>query len=233
MKEPQICFECREMFGDMAVASRIFNDWLKRLDPRFGVNSIVITNVDFRSTPSVENILFIRLRVKASAFPHEQIVELRGGAVAMLVHLRCSDEGRIYTVLVKQPRIATGNLEFVEIPAGMIDGGSFLGAAAREIEEELGMKFTEFELENITLPASRERGVSLSPGLLDETCMFYRVERSVTRAELDELQGKTYGLQEEGEHVTLLIVPREDVPLYTSDAKTLLACYFYSRGWGS
>jgi len=41
-------------------------------------------------------------------------------------------------LLTLQPRIAAGSLAFPELPAGMVDDGTFSGAAAKEIEEELG-----------------------------------------------------------------------------------------------
>jgi ADP-sugar diphosphatase len=43
-----------------------------------------------------------------------------------------------YVVLTVQPRIPAGSLMFQEIPAGMVDDGTFKGAAAQEMEEELG-----------------------------------------------------------------------------------------------
>jgi 8-oxo-dGTP pyrophosphatase MutT (NUDIX family) len=49
-----------------------------------------------------------------------------------------------------QPRIAAASLGFAEIPAGMLDGNSFKGTAAREIEEEAGLKVEESDLVNMT-----------------------------------------------------------------------------------
>lgn len=45
-------------------------------------------------------------------------------------------------ILTVQPRIPAGCLAFPELPAGMVDdSGTFSGAAAKEIKEELGMSF--------------------------------------------------------------------------------------------
>lgn len=43
-----------------------------------------------------------------------------------------------YVLLTLQPRIAAASLSFPELPAGMVDSGTFTGAAAKEIQEELG-----------------------------------------------------------------------------------------------
>lgn len=37
-----------------------------------------------------------------------------------------------------QPRVPAGTLAMPELPAGMVDDGTFAGAAAKEIKEELG-----------------------------------------------------------------------------------------------
>jgi len=227
-----ISYSCELSHGEMAVESRVFKNWLSRINPLFGVTSITVTVVDFHSTPSTKSVLFIRLKVKTSTSPREQIVELRGGAAAMLVNLIC--EGVTYTVLVQQARIATGDFGFLEVPAGMIDHDSFAGAAAREIEEELGLVFDSSELVNITGPRKNEDvGLYLSPGLLDESCMFFLAERHVTRDELSKLQGSICGVAGEGEHITLVIIPLNDLPAITQDAKTILAWALYHKHKGN
>lgn len=56
-----------------------------------------------------------------------------------------------YVLLTVQPRIPTGSLGFVELPAGMIDGDSnFAGVAAREMDEELGLVINQAELTCLT-----------------------------------------------------------------------------------
>jgi ADP-sugar diphosphatase len=81
-------------------------------------------------------------------------VFLRGPSVAMLVLLVPDDaapgsaaeaaERRV--VLTVQPRVPAGSLAFVELPAGMVDGGSFAGTAAREMREELDLVLPEDQL---------------------------------------------------------------------------------------
>jgi ADP-sugar diphosphatase len=215
----------------IATESIIFQNWFNKLDPEFELKEVTITQVDFKgkgTTPA--DVLFVRLRARTSKSPHEQHVELRGGTSAMLVNLTCTDDGSIHTVLTCQSRVPAGDFRYIEIPAGMVDGGSFLGAAAREIEEELGIRFNPSELTDLTetLPKG-QNGLHLSPGLLDEQCKIFLAERNVTRRELDAMKGRKTGVLGEGEFIQLLIVPIKDLCQYTSDAKSILAYFLYKE----
>jgi ADP-sugar diphosphatase len=212
-----------DQFVQFALESRIFKDWTSHLDHSFGVSEIHIQAVDFRGRPSAENVMFIRMRVKATTAPHMQIVELRGGTSGMFVILEC--DGVEYVVLVVQPRLPTGHMYLVELPAGMIDGGTFGGAAAKEIKEELDMTFAESEMFDLTFNAI---SIFLSPGLLDERMKIFLVRRHVTKAELDAMQGKLTGLRNEGETIKLKIVPLAELLKHTRDAKALAAFALYS-----
>jgi len=53
-------------------------------------------------------------------------------------------------VLTVQPRVPAGSLEFVELPAGMMDDSSFTGAAAKEIQEECGIEIPADRLLDLT-----------------------------------------------------------------------------------
>lgn len=209
-------------YAEAARESRIFKQWLASLDPRFAVSEVLIHAVDCRGEVCPENVMFVRMRVRAANASFEQIVELRGGTSVMLVVLCC--QGIEYTVLVRQARLATGCWDLAEIPAGMIDGGSFGGAAARELDEELGLVFSERELTDLTCG----EGVYLSPGLLDEQARFYLAQREVTPAELAALRGKATGVAGEGESITLEVILLKDLVHRTRDGKALIAWALYN-----
>lgn len=150
------------------------------------------------------------------------------------------EEEERYVLLTVQPRIAAGSLEFVELPAGMVDEegeGNFVGTAAREIKEELGMEIAAeglvclSELAGETGVSSagedgRElpRGVYPSPGGCDEFIPIYMHERRVPRAQLAEWEGKLTGLREDGEKITLKLVKMKDLwRVGARDAKALAA----------
>ena len=151
---------------------------------------------------------------------------LRGASVGMMVILQPDDLGEgseeeKYVILTVQPRIAAGSLQFLELPAGMVDDGTFKGAAAKEIEEELGLEILEDELTNLTeLTISQKReklsenlptGIFPSAGGCDEYIPIFLHEKRVPREQLKEWTGKLTGLREEGEKITLKLVKLEDL----------------------
>ena len=218
----------------LALASRIFKEWQKNLDPRFKVKGIVFQSVDFTGGGPAEKreIRFIKFKAEVEDEKGNRIpgvVFARGGAVAILVVLHCKGEEE-YTVLVTQPRFASGSFEFPEIPAGVIDhGGSFAGNAARELEEEVGLKIQENELMDMTelMYGNKWRGIFSSPGVSDEFIRIFLCQKYISREDLKNMEGKRTGLREEGERITLRVIPLKSLPHETPDAKSITAYALY------
>jgi len=190
---------------------------------------------------------FLKLTSTVSNSAGEKLpgaVFLRGPSVAMLVLLvpddTPADTAEKYALLTVQPRVAAGSLGFVEIPAGMVDeAGQFAGAAAKEIKEELGLEISESELTCLSELAGpgpstggtdhggeEELAAAMfpSPGACDESIRIYLHERRVPRAELDSWTGRLTGLREDGEKITLKLVPTENLWREGArDGKTLAA----------
>ncbi|KAG8406607.1 hypothetical protein J3458_020950 [Metarhizium acridum] len=161
-------------------------------------------------------------KLPASAF-------LRGPSVAMLVMLIpddvAPDSDERYVVLTVQPRVPAGSLSFVELPAGMVDdAGSFKGAAAKEIEEELGITIHENDLVCLNDLAAEAAGQNKdddeehlptamfpSAGGCDEHITIFSCERRIPRSQLSEWNGRLTGLRSEGEKITLKLVPMKDL----------------------
>ncbi|KAL1865865.1 hypothetical protein Daus18300_006977 [Diaporthe australafricana] len=219
------------------------------------------------------NIGFLKLSANVSTVDGNSrlpgVIFLRGPAVAMLVVLIPDDVpptdadalDEAYVLLTVQPRIPTGSLGFVELPAGMIDGDSnFAGVAAKEIEEELGMVIKQTELTCLTdkvgeirqaRKARREEATAAagsgrspdptsaenipfamypSAGGCDEYIKIFSHERRVPRSTLQEWEGKYGGLRDEGEMITLKVVPLEDLWLEGAmDSKALAAVALYRK----
>jgi ADP-sugar diphosphatase len=77
----------------------------------------------------------------------------------MLLRPRDARDER-WVVMTEQPRLCTGSLSFMEIPAGMLDDtGEFIGGAAMGIREETGIQIWEMELIDMTALALNESQV--------------------------------------------------------------------------
>lgn len=205
-----------------------------------------------------KRIGFLKLTADVSNADHKQlpgVIFLRGPAVAMLVVLIPDDapsDDEAYVLLTVQPRIATGSLGFVELPAGMMDGSSnFAGAAAQEIKEELGLTIAESELVCLTdrvaeIRESRRGGGGAasitdlretlpyamypSAGGCDEHIKIMLHERRESREQLKNYQGKATGLREAGEMITLKMVPLKDLWIEGGmDSKALAAVTLYQQ----
>lgn len=142
---------------------------------------------------------------------------------------KCDNER--YVLLTSQPRIAAGSLQFLELPAGMVDDKTFNGAAANEIDEELGLKIPADDLINMStlaIPAGGEedmpRAMFPSAGGCDEYIQLFLYEKKVPRKDLKEWTGKFTGLRDQGEKITLKLVKLEDLWWEGArDAKALAA----------
>ncbi|OTA62597.1 hypothetical protein K449DRAFT_433490 [Hypoxylon sp. EC38] len=204
-------------------------------DP-YSLRSIKIQSFDLFGHAPRQRLGFLKLSAKITNNAGEVLpgsVFLRGPSVAMLVMLLPDDlplgeEGdERYIVLTVQARIPAGSLEFVELPAGMVDEGTFSGTAAREIREELGLEIAASELRNLSEMAaatvdtestgdkSESEGLPAamypSAGGCDEYIPIFMHERRVPRDTLKEWTGKLTGLRSHGEKITLKLVKMKDL----------------------
>jgi 8-oxo-dGTP pyrophosphatase MutT (NUDIX family) len=106
----------------------------------------------------------------------------------------------------------------VELPAGMVDGSTFVGTAAKEIKEELGLEIPQDELINLTELAIPDlegeempKAMFPSSGGCDECIPLFLHEKKVPRSTLKEWTGRLTGLRDEGEKITLKLVRVEDL----------------------
>ena len=209
---------------DDAVSSVLFKDWYNAIEEGLHIRGIFVQSLDkFGSVVGFLKIETDAVDNQGNFIPG--ICFLRGDSVAILVLLECSESEKKFVVLVSQARMPVGKASFIELPAGMLDGkGNLTGKAVDEIKEELGMNITASEL--ILLHKDK---VALSPGGCNEHVIFYLVKKTLSRDEIDELNGKQTGVEAEGEHIRVVVVPIEEINRYFSDGKVLMALGLYGE----
>lgn len=162
----------------------------------------------------------------------------RGGSIAVLMILRPSDKrSERWVILTEQSRVPACSLRFVEISAGMMDAeNNFKGVAAREIEEETGLKIPESELINmieLALDGSNDpenlvKAMYPSPGGCDEHISLFLWEKVMDGVHIEALKGKITGLRMAGEAITLRLEKYDNLwKVGARDAKTLGAWALY------
>lgn len=208
-----------------------FKNWLNEWkNDEFDLKKILIQSVD-NFGPRIGFVKFnAQVIHKSTQKTIPGIVFMRGGSVAILMILHC--ENQKYVVLTVQPRVPTGNMNFPEIPAGMLDSSrNFAGTAAKEVEEETGIVINETELIDLTYMAYNGyyNGMYPSAGGCDEFIRLFLYQKDITAEKLADLNGKLTGLREEGELIKLRLVLLEDVWRIAPDSKTLSALYLYER----
>ncbi|KAJ2663815.1 hypothetical protein IWW48_001081 [Coemansia sp. RSA 1200] len=204
-------------------------------DPVVSVRRIAIQSVDrFKSG----KIGFVKFTVDATHMPEGTpipgVVFLRGGSVAALIILRPADSGSDHkddlVVMTEQPRLAVPDFQLLELPAGMLDDtGVFAGAAAREIQEETGLVMEPHELVDLTDFAGNKCGLYPSPGACDEFIRLFACVKYVERKELDRLRGRLGGLRDDGEFITIRLVPLHQLWRSSSDMKAISALYLWDQ----
>ena len=231
--EQQVVVECDPGITNPqpAIESKPFQEWKESIEGHKGlrVKKVTIQGIDMFG-PRVGFVKF-KADVELDGQFVPGIVFMRGGAVAILVVLVSGDEE--YVVLTKQARVPIGEISYPEIPAGMLDGnGEFAGVAAKELKEEADLHIRSSELIDMTNLAygSKFRGVYPSPGGCDEYIRLFLYKREVTVEELTAIRGKSgLGDREEGELISLDVVPLSELYTATSDGKALAALCLYDN----
>ena len=228
------------------VQAKPFLNWVSTLDPGLKVSEIKIHGADYFG----KRIGFLKLEAvtKCNGNPVPGIIFMRGGAVSILLILYCGDEG--WVVCTRQARVPVGKENLLELPAGMLDdSGNFAGVAAKELDEETGIRLSAADLRDMTAmtyeptdldPEELEakvirdkstplKGMYPSPGGSDEFIRLMLHEKKVTKEELNALQGKLTGCVEEGENIVLELVKFDLLWRITSDSKALSSLLLFNN----
>lgn len=150
------------------------------------------------------------------------VVLIRGHFVSVVTCLIEKETGNRYFLLVKQRRVANGEI-FYEHPAGMNDSEPDpWKVAVKEVEEETGLSITK---ENLTLLHSGP--LYSSPGLLDEAGFFFACEVVLTRDEIESYKNRNTGAIDEHEIIVTHVCTLDEVFELIKNSNGLLATHLY------
>lgn len=210
-----------------ALESAIFTNWFKKIDPDWKIEEIHLQSIDEFN----DHIGFVKFEANIYIDGHlsSRAYFLRGDSVAIFMVLNC--DGQDYLVLTKQARPAVGSI-ILEIPAGTCEGSDrYRDIAAREIYEETGYHVLSTDLIDLNevngLPGNGN--VYHSPGACDESVRYFLLEADSSLQHLEELRNWHGGLAEEGEFITLEIIPLVEALQATQDAKAHIGLLLYMQ----
>lgn len=217
---PAIPEDCRSLAVGFAPLKR----WISRLEDGFDLRSVQVRDVVMFG----KRVGFVLAEADVRSLDGQRlpgVAFLRGDSVAILPVLVAPGMDPM-VALVRQARVPAGLPDWYEIPAGMLDDGSFVSKAIEEMAEEIGDDIVIREEDLVELDEALT-----SPGGSDESVKVYAAEIAVDAAALDRLSGRLTGNRHEHEAIAVAVVSLDQVPVLAGrDMKTMLAWHGYRAG---
>ncbi len=150
------------------------------------------------------------------------VVLIRGHFVSVVTCLVEKETGNKYFLLVKQRRVANGDI-FYEHPAGMCDSEPDpWKVAIKEVGEETGLQITRDNLRLL-----HPDHLYSSAGLLDEAGYFFACDIPLSREEIDTYRDKSAGAVDENEVIVTHVCTLSEVFTLIRNTNGLLATHLY------
>lgn len=235
---------------------RHINSWYEKiLQGVFNENNLVksievLTTFPFGEASKANNgFVMYKVILEDPNIP-PTVVFARGDSVAILITVDIDSVE--HAILTYQTRIPIGT-KYLELPAGMVDyedESSFV-TACKELNEEVGIPQTITGITKLTtehqmigpmknIPVASK--MIPSAGGSDETIdIFYKkidfeidIKNDIITNKDDwiyNLKNNLFGNKHEGEEISLILVPINDIPKYTRDAKALSALSLYRMNY--
>jgi len=150
------------------------------------------------------------------------VVLIRGHFVSVVTCLIEKETGNKYFLLVKQRRVANGEI-FYEHPAGMCDSEPDpWKVAVKEVGEETGLQITRDNLRLL-----HPDPLYSSAGLLDEAGYFFACDIPLSKEEIDTYRDKAAGAADENEVIITHVCTLSEIFSLIRNTNGLLATYLY------
>lgn len=216
---------------------KAFKNWTAELSKNFGsdLKGINVMDVfpfggfvDKEGKPAIPGAGFViaNAQVARAGKPVPGFAFIRGNAVCVLVILQDNVTKKEYVATVMQPRVPGAKKMYEEIPAGMMDASNDVaGTAAKELEEELGLKIHGKDLVKLS-------DMYPSIGGCDEMITVYAYRQVMDISSIKNYNKKITGAVDENEVIETRIRPYEEFKAACrngeiTDAKAQLALGLY------
>lgn len=200
--------------------SPVFRDWVNYLGPMWR-GEVIVNAADVWGG----QVHMLQMTVSPEDDPWATKVTLRSETVDVLALV--TDGQKSYVVFVEQNRPAAGSTVISNVAGGCDWMEPPTRAARRELIEELGLDGT---VATCQISPLFPRSVLATPGLTNERVHMMRGEVKVDDLDafIKQLHGKRTGVVEEGEALTLHVVPADEAYRFITeqpnpDGKTVLS----------
>lgn len=218
-----------DLSKDLISKSILLPMWSQQLDGKIQINSVDIITADIFPGNRI-GFFEAEIDYTTNSQHDKKRIMMSGGSSSIVVLIRCTDTNEIYTVLVKQPRIGSGQL-ILEFPAGLTDDSTdFRLTAVRELDEECGIKAEIEEVININNLVFDEKNVKFftNAQMFYEEASVFLVVKKMTLGEIKSLEGRNGGVDEE-EQITLHVCLFNDVITMTPDPATVSITFLLQK----
>lgn len=153
------------------------------------------------------------------------IIFIRGHACIIVTLVKNSDNGQTRFLMIKQRRIASGELH-LEFPAGMLDelADNPLQRAYQEFIEETGLAISRDSLFSLT-----ENPLYSSPGASDEAIYYFGCIIELDETSFHQLEGRYTGKKTEHEHIQVTLKTRKEAEQETLSLQARLGFFLFQE----
>lgn len=218
----------KDLSKDLISKSILLPMWSQQLDENIKINAVDIITADI--FPG-NRIGFFEANINYTSNSHNDTsrIMMSGGSASIVVLIRCTQTNEIHTVLVRQPRIGSGQLIY-EYPAGLTDDSTdFRLTAVRELEEECGIIASVDEVININdLVYEKNLKFYTNAQMFYEEASVFLVVKKMSIEEIKAIEGRNGGVDEE-EQITLHVSLFNDVINLTPDPATISITFLLQK----
>lgn len=163
--------------------------------------------------------------------------------VGILAQLICEEDNSRWSLLVDHSSVAIGAVSTLSLPEGTInkESGDILGPVATLVEKVCSVKLNisnmtnlnEVAFGNLPTRTSDNHGLCPSSGSCSEFVQIMSLTKNITREELHSMKSQLSESRDQGQAITIRVVPFTDMWKISTDMKVICATFLMEKIEGS